>query len=49
MKAHPNWSARGYVITHDELEAADHEHALREAVDYFRANDPERLAEILKD
>ncbi len=49
MKAHTNWSKPGYVITREELEADRHAHALQEAIDYFKAHDPDRLAALLKD
>jgi hypothetical protein len=44
MKKHPNWDKPGYVVTHEELEAGQHGHALLEAVDYFKAKYPEEWA-----
>jgi hypothetical protein len=49
MQAHPNWSKPGYTVTHEELEADRHAHALQDAIDYFKATDPDRLAALLKD
>lgn len=49
MQAHPNWSKPGYVVTHEDIEASDHEHALLEAIDYFKARDPNRLEALLQE
>jgi hypothetical protein len=49
MKAHPNWSKPGYVVTHDEIEADRHAHALLEAVEYFKERDPNRIEALLQE